>query len=53
MLITQIQLAAISDLRRVPKAKRRDFFLYVDEAFQIFAAQFSFVRILLETRNTG
>ena len=48
MLITQIQLAAMSRVR-TPEEERRDFFLYVDE-FQNFATE-SFIKILSEARK--
>lgn len=48
MVITRLQLAAMSRVD-VPEAKRKDFFLYVDE-FQNFATQ-SFANILSEARK--
>lgn len=48
MLITQIQLAAMSRVR-TSEEERRDFFLYVDE-FQNFATE-SFVKILSGARK--
>jgi CxxC-x17-CxxC domain-containing protein len=48
LLITKLQLAAMSRVD-IPEAKRRDFFLYVDE-FQNFATE-SFVNILSEARK--
>jgi hypothetical protein len=48
MLVTQFQLAAMSRAD-MPEAKRRDFFLYVDE-FQSFASD-SFISILSEARK--
>ncbi len=48
LLITMLQLAAMSRVD-IPEAKRRDFFLYVDE-FQNFATE-SFVNILSEARK--
>jgi DNA helicase HerA-like ATPase len=48
LLVTQFQLAAMSRAD-VPEAKRRDFYLYVDE-FQSFASD-SFVSILSEARK--
>ncbi len=48
MIITRLQLAAMSRVDR-PEAKRRDFFLYVDE-FQNFATE-SFANILSEARK--
>lgn len=48
MLITKLQLAAMSRID-VPEAKRRDFYLYVDE-FQNFATE-SFANILSEARK--
>jgi len=47
MLITKFQLAAMQRAQ-IPEAKRRDFYLYVDE-FQNFATD-SFVKILSEAR---
>ena len=48
LLVTQFELAAMSRAN-VPEAKRRDFYLYVDE-FQTFATD-SFVSILSEARK--
>ena len=49
LLITQIQMAAMSRADTVDQDKRRDFFLYVDE-FQNFATD-SFAAILSEARK--
>ena len=49
LLITQIQLAAMSRADTVDPEKRKDFFLYVDE-FQNFATD-SFATILSEARK--
>ncbi|MBU0547059.1 MAG: CxxC-x17-CxxC domain-containing protein [Patescibacteria group bacterium] len=48
LLITKLQLAAMSRVD-TPEAKRKDFFLYVDE-FQNFATE-AFVNILSEARK--
>lgn len=48
MIITKLQLAAMSRVD-MPEAKRRDFYLYVDE-FQNFATE-SFATILSEARK--
>lgn len=48
MMITKIQLAAMNRVN-MPEAKRRDFYLYVDE-FQNFATE-SFNKILSEARK--
>ncbi len=48
MLITKLQLAAMERVD-IPEAKRRDFYLYVDE-FQNFATE-SFANILSEARK--
>lgn len=48
MLVTQIEIAAMSRVE-MPKEKRKDFFLYVDE-FQNFATD-SFIKILSEARK--
>ncbi len=49
MVITRLQLAAMSRVDIIDEAKRRDFFLYVDE-FQNFATD-SFASILSEARK--
>lgn len=48
LMITKLQLAAMQRVD-IPEAKRKDFFLYIDE-FQNFATQ-SFVSILSEARK--
>ena len=49
MVITRLQLAAMSRVDIIDESKRRDFFLYVDE-FQNFATD-SFASILSEARK--